>query len=434
MSEMKRDGKSIRYTRLFGVTLLVLLTALPSLMMVGCGRPTDPAGPNHAPNPAQIGPYDVGVTTLRLTDETRTVMFGTEGNQKEIKRPMVIEIWYPAIKPENGKTDSIDIYKDAPPEVVAEAKRKNFPEFSPLEQDAYRDAKPMTTDGPYPIIIFSHGSGGLRFQNYPQCTHMASHGYVVVSVDHEENTAYNLIMGANARDNNVLVKSGVTDRPADLKFVLNELKKRNEDANDMFYKMVQPDNVGVTGHSLGGTTALAAPRFVKDVKFKALIPQVAAINGSYITGGIVLTEIAGITEKHLGDIPIMIMASRGDSFLTYEKESKLYYEKTLLSEPYFKADRFMLTLDRGGHITYSITCAFDAASFFGPLGYESEQEMLDDGCSKEKNITTRTAFGYINFYSTAMFNIYLRGSTGTRPYLETRSDDETTFVADRVNK
>src|SRR5439155_87759 len=42
--------------------------------------------------------------------------------------------------------------------------------------------------GPFPLVLFSHGNGGIRFQSLFLCAHLASHGYVVASPDHRGDT------------------------------------------------------------------------------------------------------------------------------------------------------------------------------------------------------------------------------------------------------
>ena len=43
-------------------------------------------------------------------------------------------------------------------------------------------------DGPYPLIVFSHGNGGLGVQSFFLTEYLASHGYVVVCPDHTGNS------------------------------------------------------------------------------------------------------------------------------------------------------------------------------------------------------------------------------------------------------
>src|SRR5262245_4059584 len=57
-----------------------------------------------------------------------------------------------------------------------------------------------TEDGPHPLVLFSHTSRGHRRQSTFLTSHLASHGYVVGSVDHVGNTATDPPLAAEQRD------------------------------------------------------------------------------------------------------------------------------------------------------------------------------------------------------------------------------------------
>ncbi len=49
---------------------------------------------------------------------------------------------------------------------------------------AYKDLKVAPSGKRYPIILFSHGWNGFNAQNTSQALQLASHGFVVVTVQH----------------------------------------------------------------------------------------------------------------------------------------------------------------------------------------------------------------------------------------------------------
>ncbi|MFD2881538.1 hypothetical protein ACFTAO_45695 [Paenibacillus rhizoplanae] len=49
---------------------------------------------------------------------------------------------------------------------------------------------PGHAEGKYPLIVFSHGAFGVRESNASTFTELASHGYVVVSIDHPYHSFY----------------------------------------------------------------------------------------------------------------------------------------------------------------------------------------------------------------------------------------------------
>lgn len=49
---------------------------------------------------------------------------------------------------------------------------------------------PKNADGTYPLLVFSHGAYGIKTSNGSTFTELASHGYVVVSIDHPYHSFY----------------------------------------------------------------------------------------------------------------------------------------------------------------------------------------------------------------------------------------------------
>jgi predicted dienelactone hydrolase len=43
---------------------------------------------------------------------------------------------------------------------------------------------PQNADRTYPLLVFSHGANGIKGSNTSTYTELASHGYVVCSIDH----------------------------------------------------------------------------------------------------------------------------------------------------------------------------------------------------------------------------------------------------------
>ena len=49
--------------------------------------------------------------------------------------------------------------------------------------------------GPFPVVIYSHGSGGLRYIASDYTEAIASYRYIVVAPDHTGNTAVDRLVG-----------------------------------------------------------------------------------------------------------------------------------------------------------------------------------------------------------------------------------------------
>ncbi len=107
-----------------------------------------------------------------------------------------------------------------------------------------------------PVIVFSHGFGSIRTDLRYLAEHLASHGYVVAALEHpgsnEANT--NLALQGKTR---VVKPQEFLYRPQDISFVLDELEKLNQTANNPLQGKLATTNAMIVGYSFGGGTALA---------------------------------------------------------------------------------------------------------------------------------------------------------------------------------
>ncbi len=147
-----------------------------------------------------------------------------------------------------------------------------------------------------PLVIFSHGAFGYYQSNTSTYQELASHGYVVVSLDHPYHSFFckdsegktiiadmEFLQNALEIGSNDAPESEVYDltsewmalRKADMNFVIDELKTAvqtgNPDGQWHFEKdgeetilsvlqAVNTEKIGLIGHSLGGATAVTVGR------------------------------------------------------------------------------------------------------------------------------------------------------------------------------
>jgi predicted dienelactone hydrolase len=101
-----------------------------------------------------------------------------------------------------------------------------------------------------PVIVISHGLGSDRLTFKYLATHLASYGFAVAVPEHPGSSAQQLQALINGLANEVTAPAELIDRPLDIKFLLDELKRS-------FGKQLNLQQVGVIGQSFGGYTALA---------------------------------------------------------------------------------------------------------------------------------------------------------------------------------
>ena len=122
-------------------------------------------------------------------------------------------------------------------------------------------AKGVALDAPpdcaerHPVVVFSHGSGGIRWQSIFLTERLASHGYVVVAPDHVGNTMFDMVGGDFTEEQ---MMEAVLRRPVDVRDAFDWLIEQSADPDSPLSGCVDPDaGYAVMGHSFGGYTSLA---------------------------------------------------------------------------------------------------------------------------------------------------------------------------------
>jgi predicted dienelactone hydrolase len=81
----------------------------------------------------------------------------------------------------------------------------------------------LPTGGSAPVIVISHGLGSDRLTFKYLATHLASYGFAVAVPEHPGSNAQQVQALINGLANEVTAPAELTDRPLDIKFLLDEL-------------------------------------------------------------------------------------------------------------------------------------------------------------------------------------------------------------------
>lgn len=235
---------------LAGLLIFLIAVALPYLLPVP--QPLPPSGP-----------YAIGTVTLYRVDESRREIYSDD---PQAHRELLIQVWYPA-SPNPDDTiapymENSDIFGPALAEFF------NLPVFlfnhlNLAQTAAYANAPLTTADETFPVILFSHGLNGFRGQNTTVVQELASHGYVVATVDHTYGNVVSVFPDGRSLFRSPDLFSEEGDPPhtretlvqvwaQDLAFVLAELTQLNAEAGGMMNGRLDLNRVGVFGHSTGG--------------------------------------------------------------------------------------------------------------------------------------------------------------------------------------
>ncbi len=377
--------------------------SLLGLLFVACGPvskdplpfPAASADGGSAPDPTKFGPFQVGVRTVTYADSARKK--STDGGVREL----ITEIWYPAPQSVKGQPGvSYDIKSVFTPEQQQRLAALGIPI---LTTPAVRDAPMASEHGPFPVVIFSHGHGGLRWQSTYYTVLLASHGYVVLSPDHEEDTLAEGVRGVLAG-----TTEGIEKRPVDILFLLAVLERLKSD--DFLFGHVDLSRIGMSGHSFGALTSLRVAAMDPKKRLKVIVPQAPTS-----------TDIAwlGLPMPVKLGIPVMIQGARLDD--TLEWDANIVPAWAALEKP-----RWLLDITRGGHFTFSDLCAFDLANAAAQANImvpgANIQKVLNDGCGPMAP-RAEVAQPLMNHYAVALFNGVLRGNKASMDLLKPGAAD-----------
>ena len=313
------------------------------------------------------GPYDVGVTTI-------TINAGTE-------RPLTLDVWFPIADvgdaPLHQYTLIPGVYYESPDAVTATADQ-------------------IAPDGPYPLVVYTHGSGGLRYIASYYTEAIASYGYIVAAPDHTGNTAADRLLGSEAEFDVTAL-----NRPNDVEAVINAMLDPTSTETAGFVAAVDPDSIAVTGHSFGGFTALAVAggyenplgSFVADGRIDAIIPLAPATGD-----GTRLMSDAGLESIQ---VPTLVMVGTKDSTTPVEPNVTRIWDLAK-SEPLVRVE-----LVDAEHQSFTDVC--DYQTFLPTLGdavpaavIETIDAQAVEGCSAEampieraKDLTNTFAINFL---------------------------------------
>lgn len=336
---MRRRAGSPR-TRWLHALAVAFILAAPAAAKDSVPPPSKPG--IDAPELAALGRYSVGYKSVTFVHRDQPNLLATDvagGTVPLYDRKLSVDLWYPAKGRSSAKPVVYrgTLYGEPPQSPVAFTQRGI----------ATANAKPDVDQ--HPLVIVSHG-----YSNSPPVMtwlteNLASKGYVVAAIRHEDPNPY--IASANIR------AAPNFYRPEDIAFVAAQLRAT-------LRPQIDGDRVALIGYSQGGygvltsggasldpghaNMDLVAGGWLKTIargRSRAqsiIVPNVKAI--------IALAPGGGGTRNAWGDAglagikaPLLLIAGDHDPVVGYELAAKSFFAAAVSS------DRYLLTYKQAGH-------------------------------------------------------------------------------------
>ena len=395
--------KTLKTLTIAGVLIMNSITGMAQVNRIDIVRP-------DAPSLAAYGEYDIGVRTLTLVDTDRVDVLSTRpgGKNAIYDRSLTVEVWYPA-RLVDGQLRGGEYRAIARnPAIVAT-----------LYGQAVRDANPQTNAGAFPLVVISHGYPGNRYLMSHLGENLASKGFVSVSIDHADSTY----------DDQQAFSSTLYNRPLDQRFVIERMARLSSDRQSFLFGMVDADNTGVVGYSMGGyglvnnlgggysddvvassmapPNRLLAEHTTSNPTFRSkLDPRIRAgfaIAPWGMTNGVWRQQdLAGI------ETPTFYLAGDKDTVSGYENGVRAMYEAAINS------DRYLLTYKNAAH---------NAGAPY-PVPHEILDSATGEGADHYMDAVWDNVRmnNVMDHFATAYFNYYLKGDASMLSFLDVYPD------------
>ncbi|MDP3676782.1 MAG: dienelactone hydrolase [Novosphingobium sp.] len=305
--------------------------------------PLPPSVPGiDTPQLAALGPDKVGFRRLQLVNKAQPDLLAADPKTGVVplhNRKLVVDIWYPAkVRARAAQvTYRASLWGETPRPPVS---------FSQAGI-AVRNATPVGRK--HPMVIVSHGYSNAPAVMTWLTENLASKGYVVAAIHHEDPNPYTVSEDRRAAPN--------YNRPRDIAFVAAQLRAA-------LGTQVDPERVALIGYSQGGYGVLTAGGARLDPDG----PNMALVAGGWLktiaqgTAGAAQITVPGIKaivalapggggersawgKNGLAGItaPLLLIAGDADPVVGYDHAAKAFFASTV------GTDRYLLTYRTAGH-------------------------------------------------------------------------------------
>ena len=135
---------------------------------------------------------------------------------------------------------------------------------------------PQGLSSPAPLIVISHGLGSNPDTLQYLSQHLASHGFAIAVPEHPKTGSREVATFLSDLSKSPQSEESV-QRPLDVKYLLDALEQKTK-TEPLWRKLLNPEQVGLIGHSLGGYTVLTLAGAQINLNQECRIPETEVIS------------------------------------------------------------------------------------------------------------------------------------------------------------
>ncbi|AMS29749.1 MAG TPA: dienelactone hydrolase [Hyphomonadaceae bacterium] len=354
--------------------VLVIVGAVGAGAVIAAGNqalaaPATPA--DETPELGRPGTLSVGTSVAHFTLPRRakiTIVGAVTGRLPIADRHLDVRFWYPAT------------VLPAAPRITYRhnVTTKDKPDFAiNIQGVAAENASPLLGQK-YPLVILSHGyaSWASHFSNLAE--NLASKGYVVASIEHEDAT-FDSVTSFQMSFANVML-----DRAQDQRQILAQILQQNASGQTGAISLIDPEKIGLIGYSMGGFGALTTAGAPYDATSKSIkqlpgdaqramltdsgdmAPRIKALVLLAPWGGQPNNRSWSVSDLAKITAPVLMISGNQDDVVDYNHGVSWIFDNLTGS------DRKLLTYRDARHNIAGNPVAFDPSTDFSTLEFFAE--------------------------------------------------------------